>query len=267
VQGAGALAGDYKVFCSAGTAGSVTCWGAAPLVNAAGYDALGVALGISHACVLFQPTGGQAPTGNVVCFGLDTAGQLGNGTAMGTAPVVAPPGGGTLVEIAAGADSTFAVDAAGNLFSWGANWAGALGVGYSDNTYLPEDCPGEGACSTTPVAVTSLPAVAHVAAHWTQACASTVDGHVYCWGTPSHTSPASSNACGSTNPVCVPTPTLVQGVANATAIAVGYGHACALTGPLEVTCWGLDTHGQLGRGPGPNWDPTPVAVTIGPEPM
>ena len=149
---------------------------------------------------------------------------------------------------------------------WGSNVEGSLGVGYSDSTFIPESCPNSGACSTTPVPVAGLPPIAHVAAHFGQVCAVGVDGHAYCWGTPSQTSPASVDVCGSQNPICVPVPKMVQGVEQATSIAVGYGHACVLTTASQVLCWGLDTHGQLGRGNGPDWDPTPATIVIPPEP-
>ncbi len=63
------------------------------------------------------------------------------------------------------------------------------------------------------------------------------------------------------------TPQLVSGVANATSIAVGYGHACALTAANEIYCWGLDTHGQLGHGAGASYETTPMLVQLPPEPM
>jgi alpha-tubulin suppressor-like RCC1 family protein len=43
----------------------------------------------------------------------------------------------------------------------------------------------------------------------------------------------------------------VRGIANATAIAVGAIHACALLDDRTVWCWGGDTHAQLGDAVGP----------------
>jgi hypothetical protein len=267
-QGAGALVPGEHEFCQVeDLGGGVPCWGMGPSVDAAGYQPLSAAVGESHACIRFAALTGQDPTRNVVCSGSDASGQLGQGSAGASGPIASGIAGG-FVELAAGMDFTCAVGAGGALFCWGDNQFGELGVGFEDSADFPESCSGTGACSQRPVPVVGLPPVAHVAARYEQACALTTAGEVYCWGTPSQTSPASADACWSMNLSCTPTPQIVAGVEGATAIAVGYGHACALTGASQVTCWGLDTHGQLGRGTGgPAWDATPVAVQIPPEPM
>lgn len=43
-------------------------------------------------------------------------------------------------------------------------------------------------------------------------------------------------------------PVKVQGLANATQVATGEGHACALDKDGAVSCWGHNHHGQLGDG-------------------
>jgi alpha-tubulin suppressor-like RCC1 family protein len=40
----------------------------------------------------------------------------------------------------------------------------------------------------------------------------------------------------------------VQGISDATAVAAGFHHACALRAGGQVTCWGLDLWGQAGNG-------------------
>lgn len=266
VSGTVSLAAGSHSLCAVDEiAGTVQCWGAGPTVDASGYHVLSAAAGYFHTCVRFAPGPGQDPARNVVCYGTDDSGELGTGAPGATGPVAAGVPGG-FVELAAGDNSTCGMGAGGEVLCWGQNVYGALGQDPGDGTDLPESCPGDGACSRHPVQVPGLPPVAHIAARFEQACALTTTGQVYCWGTPSRTSPASAGACYPGNPSCSPVPALVPGVEGAVQIALGYGHACALTAAEEVLCWGLDTHGQLGRGAGPGWDATPVKVVIPPEP-
>jgi alpha-tubulin suppressor-like RCC1 family protein len=269
VQGAGLLGAGVHRFCAVlSPDGGLECWGSGEAWAAPGYHALSAAGGDGHMCVRFAPGPGQDPTRNVVCAGDNSTGQLGAGAMFDKEPgPIANGVSGGFVELAAGLSFTCGVNAASELFCWGNNQFGALGVGVSDNSDFPESCPGNGACARNPVRVTGLPPIAHVAAHFFQTCALTTAGDVYCWGAPSHTSPASASACWSASPECAPTPQLVPGVAQATSIGVGYGHACALTASGEISCWGLDTHGQLGRGNGPSFEATPVAVQLPPEPL
>jgi alpha-tubulin suppressor-like RCC1 family protein len=44
------------------------------------------------------------------------------------------------------------------------------------------------------------------------------------------------------------TPVSVQGLGNATSVATGYLHACALTSDVKIECWGENGFGQLGDG-------------------
>jgi hypothetical protein len=255
-------------FCAAlGPKGDLACWGAPDWWKAPGYHPLSTVGGDGFTCVRFAPGPGQDPTRNVVCAGDNSTGQLGSGFLAGNDPgPIAGGVAGGFVEIAAGLNSACGVGAGNQLYCWGNNLYGQLGVGLSDTMDYPESCASNGACTRHPIQVPGLPPIAHVASQWTQTCAVTTAGEAYCWGSPSHTSPASASACSGANPECVPTPLLVPGVAQATAIAVGNGHACALTSSGEVRCWGLDTHGQLGRGPGASFETTPVLVKIPKEP-
>lgn len=267
VTGAARVAGNYHHICALLPAEqAIECWGDGSSWSwkAAGYRALAVTTGNSHACVRFDPEPGQDPTRNVVCVGGNAAGELGTG-ASANGPIAVGVTGG-FVELASGMDFTCGVDAANELWCWGANVFGTLGVGCTDDLNFPDSCPDYGgACAKQPMLVSGLPPVAHVAAHFAQACATTTAGEVYCWGVPSHQSPGGAEACFSTNSNCSPTPKLVPGVTGATSIAVGWGHACVTTAADEIHCWGLDTHGQLGRGDGPSFEVNPVKVELPPE--
>lgn len=272
VKGAARLGAGYNGYCAALTPeGALECWGAGWPWDVPGYHALSVTGGNGFLCVTFEPAAGEDPTRNVICAGYNTTGQLGSGEEYSYDPgpiAEGVPGG--FVEIASGDEFTCGVGAGGQLSCWGSNEHGELGLGFSDTADYPETCVSQGAqvsCATQPTHVPPAPPIAHFAADMYQACALTTAGDVYCWGTPSHTSPASASPCGATNPDCKSVPQLIHGVAKATSIGVGHGHACAVTAGGAIACWGLDTHGQLGRGDGPSFEATPVVAQLPAEPL
>jgi alpha-tubulin suppressor-like RCC1 family protein len=267
VSGARRLAAGAHHVCAVLDGGKFECWGAAPPADTSGYVVHRATAGYGHTCALFEPAAGQDPARNVICFGDNDQGQYGIGThgSAAAAPVAASDAT-SFLDIAAGESFTCGIDAFQKLYCWGDNQFGELGIGASDNADFPENC-GPDACATHPVQVMGMPAVMAVAAHFMQACAVTANGDVYCWGTPSKTSPASAAACFQGSTDCSPTPQIVAGVPFATWIAVGYGHACAATPTQEIYCWGLNTHGQLGHGSGPAFSTTPLQVVLPPEPM
>jgi len=78
--------------------------------------------------------------GRLWAWGANEAGQLGIGTttnAAAPALVRGFPGGTRIVTIAAGGAHSLAVDADGNLWSWGLNLEGQLGNGTTTESHLP----------------------------------------------------------------------------------------------------------------------------------
>jgi len=82
---------------------------------------------------------------------------------------------------------------------------------------------------------------AHGAAH---ACAIRSDGTVWCWGNNDGGQLGDAMASGNLSS----TPVRALGVANATAVAAGFEHTCALLSGGTVVCWGGNDSGQLGNG-------------------
>ncbi len=207
--GVATIAAGSDFTCAATTDGGAKCWGdgvsgqlgngtsansalASSVLDGTGSSALGgvvtISAGFENACAL-------TTVGNVLCWGANGAGQLGNGAtgSASTLPVEvtdsngkSPLGG--MVAISSGLDSNCAVTAAGTTECWGANASGQLGNGSTTN-------------SSTPVVVAGLSSgVAAIASGDQHACAATITGSAQCWG-------ANANgqlANGTTNSSAIP---------------------------------------------------------------
>ena len=140
------------------------------------------------------------------------------------------------VAITAGSSHTCALLSDGSIRCWGDDGVGELGNGIVLNNGV-NNVP-------TPVSVTGLPKPAtSVAAGGGFTCSLLTDGSAWCWGSDGDGALAITPVIGTD-----PTPTKVVGLSGpATAIALGTGHACAIsTG--NIWCWGYDAVGQLGNG-------------------
>jgi alpha-tubulin suppressor-like RCC1 family protein len=115
-----------------------------PVSTPAGVTFSGVAAG--HFFSLALTTGGA-----VYAWGANYDGQIGVGNTMlqPTPALVSMPAGVTVVALAAGSTHVLALTSTGQVYAWGGNFFGQLGLG-SDTG--PDAC-GSDACSTTPVAV------------------------------------------------------------------------------------------------------------------
>ncbi|MBU1510547.1 hypothetical protein KKD52_09320 [Myxococcota bacterium] len=185
-----------------------------------------VAAGFEHTCALNS-------NGYVYCWGSNTFGQLGLGSGYGTSEN--QPTHVTsltnIIAISAGFNHTCAIqqiDAANNeLYCWGANDAGQLGV---NNNYVD---------SNIPVKVLSFNARA-VACGQSHTCGIKSDNSLWCWGA-NDVNQLGYSGSGNTIPVQVPGFT-------ANAITAGANHTCAILGDGKARCWGRNVYGQLGFG-------------------
>ncbi len=114
--------------------------------------------------------------GSVWCWGDNTMGQLGDGTLeVRTAPVkVAALAGIDVVEVSGGIDHTCAFTAGGDVYCWGDNTMGQLGVVDAEGVKLS----GGG----TPRKVTGLSAVKALSAGGKHTCVVDQAGSVLCFG-------------------------------------------------------------------------------------
>ncbi len=243
--------------CAVVQGGAVRCWGsneagqvtgtpsALPVLSPAAApvtsNAVAVAAGASHTCALLG-------TGAVVCWGSNTAGQLGPGPGQ---PIAS---GAT--EIAVGRQHACAV-VAGGVRCWGSNSSGQLG-----------------ASPTGGIAIPIASGIQHLGAGADQTCAATgtsgvttPDDALRCWG--DSVGPGWMLASPQTTPA-VPmkdatTPTVRYDV---TVVVAGAHHVCVMKKTEQVQCLGANERGQLGNGlTGPGETalvPLPAAVAPAP---
>jgi alpha-tubulin suppressor-like RCC1 family protein len=128
-------------------AGSPYCWGTnnfgelgagtsgpdpvlIPIAVLGGLSLVTLDLGEDHAC-------GVQSDGTGFCWGLNTYGKLGNGTAKGTVSPVPVSGGLHFRLISTGNYHTCGLTTRGQPFCWGQNAFGQLGDGSTRNSYVP----------------------------------------------------------------------------------------------------------------------------------
>ncbi|MBK7960416.1 MAG: RCC1 repeat-containing protein [Bdellovibrionales bacterium] len=173
-------------------------------------------------------------SGALKCWGSNSSGQLGNGATAGQSTPVQVVGlTSGVTQVSQGGDTAhFSQHSCavinGAAKCWGNNSVGQLGNG------------AQGGYSSTPVQVVGLTSgVLSVAATFQYSCAVLVNGGIKCWGDNSYGQLGNNSTIDSLVPV------VVVGILNATDVAVGADHACAIDGGA-MKCWGNNNAGQLG---------------------
>ena len=209
-------------------------------------QATAVASGNAHSCVLASPDDGLG--GEILCFGDNSYGQLGDGTMISRptpALVSLGPTGVRATAVTAGGGHTCAVDVTGQLWCWGRGDSGQLGDGAGVNQPTP-----------TPVSLPGGPTVRSLSAGGAHTCAVDQAGGVWCWGANDRGQLGLGVAGAGAN---MDAPTAVTLPASATGVSAGGVHSCASLGDAGVWCWGGNDSGQLGDGTTVD-RPTPARV-------
>jgi hypothetical protein len=158
-------------------------------------------------------------------------------------------------SISASGNHTCAVMADTTVKCWGGNGSGQLGDGTTTSSPVPVvvgDGSGSPLMGIMAVAAGGGASSTLADAH---TCALLADVTLRCWGANGY-GQLGIGAAG----LDVSTPTAVNGLSGATAIAAGVGyHVCARLLDGSAACWGYNTAGQLGDGT-TSGSPAPVAT-------
>ncbi|KAH3756159.1 UVB-resistance 8 [Pelomyxa schiedti] len=179
--------------------------------------------------------------GVAVVWGSNKHGQLGLGTQSSREEAPKPlyslqlgGGRGAVVTASCGGEFTVALLNSGQVFSWGYNKFGQLGLGDVNNRTAP--------CEVTLLRAEGVIAIACGGYH---TLAKTDSGIMYSWGAGDY----GQLGLGTFDPVtCTPHPIPALGGRNVTQISCGAWHSAALYHSGELYTWGNNEQGQLGLG-------------------
>ncbi len=192
----------------------------------------------------------------IYCWGMGTYGQVGNNTNTEkiSSPVAVNTGGvlsgKTIKSIATGMNSTCVVASDSQVYCWGWNVNGQLGIDSADFSSL------------IPVAVNNLSGKTIKAISGNNGgsmCATTSNNNVYCWGDNGYGQ--LGNGANSNN-IKLPGAIDTSGALNGKTIKVlsaGEFYNCVIASDDKAYCWGQNDYGQLGNNSTNNTaHPTPV---------
>lgn len=224
--------------------------------------------GIEHSCAV-------RPDGIVKCWGNNSAKKLGTLTPLGSSGFSATPvnvaqtadGLSAAFLVQAGYQHTCAIHQNGDVYCWGQNTYGQLGVGDTTDRATPTKVafPAAAPCSAT-----------RLSAGLNYSCAVCTDRSVRCWGSNYQGQLGKSDLPVGTT-AAYSTPVKVDLPASETAIDIsgGYETTCTGTSSGKVYCWGGNKLGQAKpkmqanglcptcSGPATCSSPTPTQVDLG----
>lgn len=200
-------------------------WSGSP-VQIAGDPYQRVESGHEHAC-------GLTEAGKAYCWGYNALGAAGVGSLVDRVlAVTAVVGNHTFTTLAAGAQHSCGLTAAGAAYCWGDNSLWQLGNGVQSDR------------SDSPVLVPGTPPLRDIGAGNRGTCGISTTGEVWCWGNNEFGVLGDGTTANSRTPVRVQLSVPVASIA-----INGQGpHYCATTPTGDGYCWGWNAAGQLGDG-------------------
>lgn len=189
-----------------------------------------VATGAAHVCVALAD-------GSVQCWGANSLGQLGDGTATDRALPAPVADLSSVVELSAGAAHTCARSMDGSVRCWGDNGRGQIGAS------------GVGGTRRTPTNVLDVTDAVELTSGPQHTCVRRATGAVLCWGANDSGELGRSTVGGSYG-----RPDPVVGLTNVAEISAGgvsgsgvyRAHTCARLADNTMRCWGNNARRQLG---------------------
>ena len=222
--------------CIATSTGGVKCWGlnnygqlgngtttnaTTPVsVSTLTSGVTAISAGGFHTCALLND-------GSVKCWGLNSNGQLGNGTTTNSnTPTSVSTLSSGVTAISGGQEFTCAI-VTGAAKCWGLNSSGQIGDGTTTNRLTPTQSTG---------LTSGITAITTGGFH---TCVITSGGGLKCWGTTSWSTLPTNNGL----PIDI-----AGATSGVVAAAAGAWHTCFITNAGAAKCWGWGNYGALGDG-------------------
>jgi alpha-tubulin suppressor-like RCC1 family protein len=179
--------------------------------------------------------------GGVFTWGINSSGQLGDGTftsrlfpqAIDRSGALS---GKTITSVSAGREFTLALTSDGQVFAWGDNSRNQLGDGTAVNRPLP-----------VLVRLDAAGPIASIETGYFHSGAITATGSVFLWGDNNFGQLGDGTTSPRTQPVALSTSGSLAGN-RITSLALGRNHSLGLTSEGRVFAWGLNDYGNLGDG-------------------
>ena len=248
------VAAGYDHACGLTASGLPLCWGSdsdgqlgngagvqnqtVPSAVAGGLGFRAITAGGFHSCAL-------SATGSAFCWGLNTSGQLGDGTTTSRDVPASVAGGLVFTRIDGGSGHTCGITTSGALYCWGANTNGQLGNGSLVS-------------SSTPTLVSGGRTWVDVTLGVRNSCGVTSDGRSWCWGW------NGSGQLGDGTLVDRSVPTEVTGSIAFASLSADWSSTCGLMTSGTAYCWGANSAAQLGDG---QWTPSGAPNRPTPAPV
>jgi alpha-tubulin suppressor-like RCC1 family protein len=193
--------------------------------------------------------------GSIFCWGNNSYGQLGNGSFGNN---ISSPSSDIYLDafynrltdiyhVSVGNSHTCAVDNSNQIWCWGNNDYGQLGIGKDSNYYQKY--------YSFPRQVTSVGKVKGVSAGYYSTCVIKEDNSLWCWGGNYSGQLGDGTFINRAFPHMKITDNVLQ-------ISANEYHTCAIISDNSLWCWGANGSGQLGDGTNTNRN-TPVPITSG----
>lgn len=221
----------------------------------AGKTVVEVSPGNWHTCA-------RTSDNRIYCWGLNHAGQLGNGTTTNSnVPVPVTMSGAmagkTVTQLTSGGNYSCARVSDGNAYCWGTGSSGVRGDGSYANATTPVQVALTGGLSGR--------TIKQIDAGENFTCAVGSDDRAYCWGYGYNGQMGNGTGGNGTTdqmtPVAVSTSGVLSGLV-ISSVSAGVDNACVRATNGRAYCWGSGFNGLLGNGSSSNsYVPVAVATT------